>query len=296
MNNLLKILLLVAMIWGLASCNKGDEVLKGDPDTEMPGDSTKVPEEPQTPVNPYNSQVETTKPTAQNVNVNVNSNIGGYRASIPSLYDKTDKKYPLLIFIHGIGELGNGTTDLMKVAYFGTSGLVTNKTFPANFKVNGENFSFIVISPQFKAWPSADDMNALLSHLQKKYRIDPKRVYVSGASMGGGVTWQFAGKFANKLAAIVPICGAATLSEAEAKLIANNKVAVWAFHNKDDGTVGVSNTTTSISRIKKYNPTVSVAETLWETGGHDAWTKATSLAYKESNKNIYEWMLSHKRP
>ncbi len=289
MNNLLKILLISALVWGLASCNK--EVVPEEPQEEE-----KTPTPTPTPTNPFNSQVETAKPTAVDIIETVNSNIGGFRASIPVLYSKTDKAYPLIIFIHGIGELGNGTTELSRVANIGISSLVTKKTLPASFKVNNENFSFIVVSPQFKKWPSADDVNALLVHVSKKYRIDPKRVYVSGCSMGGGVTWEFAAKYPAKVAAIVPICGAGSLNDAQAKALANNKVAVWAFHNKDDGTVTVNNTINNINKINSNKPTQSIIQTLWDTGGHDAWTKATGLTYKENNMNIYEWMLKQKRP
>jgi hypothetical protein len=31
--------------------------------------------------------------------------------------------------------------------------------------------------------------------------------------------------------------------------------------------------------------------TLWPTGGHDAWTKATDPTYKENGLNMYEWLL-----
>lgn len=295
MNNLLKLLLISALVWGLASCSKVTDLIEEQPEEVLkPTPSDPVVETP--PVNEFNSKVETTIPNAIDVIEDVNSNIGGFRARIPALYSKTDKKYPLIIFIHGIGELGNGSSELSRVAYFGISGLVSRKELPANFKVNGENFSFIVISPQFKKWPSADDVNALLEHLKKKYRIDEKRVYISGASMGGGATWDFAAKYADKIAAIVPICGAATINDNGAKNIANNKVAVWAFHNRDDGTVSVNNTINNINKIKSFSPTKEVKQTLWDTGGHDSWTRSTSLAFKEDNKNIYEWLLTHKRP
>lgn len=293
MNNLLKILLVSAFVWGLASCNKDVETIIDEKiEEKLPA----VPKPDPKPTNPYNAQIETTIPNAIDVIETVNSNIGGFRARIPALYEKTDKKYPLIIFIHGIGELGNGSSELSKVANFGISSLVTKKQLPANFKVNGENFSFIVVSPQFKAWPSADDVNALLNHLMKKYRIDEKRVYISGASMGGGVTWEFAGKYANRIAAIVPICGAASLNDSKAKLIADNKVAVWAFHNNDDGTVTVNNTLNNIKKIQSYKPSQQVKQTIWATGGHDSWTKSTSLTYKEDDMNIYHWMLTKKRP
>ncbi len=51
----------------------------------------------------------------------------------------------------------------------------------------------------------------------KKYRIDTTRIYVSGLSMGGGVTWEYAAAYASRVAAIVPICGASTPNDTKAK-------------------------------------------------------------------------------
>jgi hypothetical protein len=33
--------------------------------------------------------------------------------------------------------------------------------------------------------------------------------------------------------------------------------------------------------------------TIWPTGKHDAWTKASDPNYKENNMNMYEWMLQY---
>ena len=119
-----------------------------------------------------NNIIETKAPVQKPISYNVNSNIGGYQEALPALYDSTTKKYPLLIFIHGIGELGNGVSDLWMAGNIGTPGLIKQAKFPANFSSKGKNFSFIVVSPQFKTWPSSDDINALIDYAISKYRID----------------------------------------------------------------------------------------------------------------------------
>jgi hypothetical protein len=35
--------------------------------------------------------------------------------------------------------------------------------------------------------------------------------------------------------------------------------------------------------------------TIFQAGGHDAWTTATDPDYRERGKNIYEWMLASTR-
>jgi predicted peptidase len=93
------------------------------------------------------SQVQTLKA----VQANITNNIAGYYESLPvDYYSNPTKKYPLLIFFHGSGELGNGTTDISKLASTGLPKLIKDGGFPTSFNVGGENFSFIVISPQMK--------------------------------------------------------------------------------------------------------------------------------------------------
>jgi len=242
-----------------------------------------------------NNIIETKAPVQKPISYNVNSNIGGYQEALPALYDSTTKKYPLLIFIHGIGELGNGVSDLWMAANIGTPGLIKQGKFPASFSSKGKNFSFIVVTPQFKTWPSSDDVNALIDHAISKYRIDANRIYVSGLSMGGGVTWEYAVAYNNRIAAIAPICGASGPNDPKAQKIAQGDVAVWAFHNQDDDVVTVNNSIGYVNKINAFSPPVAARITLWPTGGHDAWTKATDPNYRENGLNMYEWMLQYSR-
>lgn len=290
----------VALVVILSSCQKDPEKTfpstPSTPATPPPGTPPPSSPTPPPPSDPDpNDVVETASPVQKAINVNVNNNIGGYMEALPARYSLTTKKYPLLIFLHGVGELGNGTTDLSKVTNNAVANLIKNKKFPPNFVVGGKNYSFIVLTPQFKNWPSANDVNDLINHAITQYRVDASRIYVSGLSMGGGVTWDFGVAYGNKIAAMVPICGATGPSSEKAGKIVGYKLPVWAFHNQDDNVVTVNNTTGFITFINALNPTVKPKMTLWASGGHDAWTKATDPNYKEDNKNIYEWMLQYSR-
>jgi predicted peptidase len=278
--------LLFALSISIVACKK--EVATNN---DQPGNN---PPPPPTE-NPANNVVETKPAIQKGQQTSVNGNIGGYMEALPARYDSTTKKYPLLVFIHGIGELGNGTTQLSNAVGVGTGAVIKNGQFPANFSVGGKNYSFIVITPQFKAWPSAKDVNDMIDYAIKKYRIDTTRMYVSGLSMGGGVTWEYAVSYGKRVAAIAPICGASGPNDSKAQKIAQSGVAVWAFHNKDDGTVTFSNSEGYVNKINSFNPPIKAKLTAWATGGHDAWSKATSPGYKENNMNMYEWMLQYSR-
>ena len=114
--------------------------------------------------------------------------------------------------------------------------------------------------------------------------------------MGGGAAWEYAGSaYGNRLAAIVPICGASWADSAVAKKIAQNDVPAWAFQNEHDQAVTVNSTRRYVRLINAENPLYPVKVTYWPTGGHDAWTKSSDPEYREEGKNIYEWMLQFTR-
>lgn len=227
----------------------------------------------------------------------IGKNVGGYYEALPVSYDSSDKKYPLLLFLHGGGELGDGSPDSLPLILKNSlTKRLFNKSFPIRFTVDGKDFSFIIISPQFRIWPKVEDVHDIMQYVISNYRVDLTRVYLSGLSMGGGVTWEYAGsKYGKSLAAIVPICGASWADSAVARTIASNEVPAWAFHNIDDAAVTVNSTKRYARLVNEENPPVPVRVTLWPTGGHDAWTKASDPEYREDYKNMYEWMLQYVR-
>jgi predicted peptidase len=273
---------LIFLSVSVIACKKDNDQNK-DNDPDQPKEETPV-------------DIPETKPAVQTaVSINVNSNCGGFYKAIPERYDSSNKRYPLLLFLHGVGELGNGTTELTKIANTPVASKIRNKTFPIKFTVKGQDFSFIVISPQFKKWPSPADVEAVVSYAKQNLRIDTTRIYVMGMSMGGGATWEYGAAYAAKVAAIVPICGASSPDLGRSKKIAAANLPVWAFHNTDDPTVNVSNTNNYVANINAQSPAIPAIKTISPTGGHDAWSKATNPSYKENNMNTYEWMLQYKR-
>ncbi|HEY6915489.1 MAG TPA: alpha/beta fold hydrolase, partial [Paludibacter sp.] len=183
------------------------------------------------------SQVLTPRPTS------ISGTCGGYYEYLPQGYStNTSQNFPLIVAVHGIGEIGNGTTDLGNLLNCWTAipRLIANGGFPVSVSVGGQSFSFIVIAPQFNQWPYASDVNAVVDYAVSHYRVDQSRIYVTGLSMGGGSVWDFAGNYPTKAAAVVPVCGAASSDPTRAQAIANAKLPVWATHNQNDPTVSVS--------------------------------------------------------
>lgn len=237
--------------------------------------------------------IETLPPVQVAVQYDITANCAGFYRALPARYDSTSKRYPLLVFLHGAGEMGNGTTDLPKVLKNAVPSLISKKKFPPSFTSGDKHFSFIVLSPQVKNWTTPEDVRAMIQYAIAKLRVDTTRIYVTGLSLGGNTTWSFAAKYGDMVTAVVPICASNTATATNTKAIASRNIPVWAFHNEDDPAAPVQRTKDFVNMINSYNPTPRARITLWPTGGHDAWTKATNPSYRENKMNIYEWMLQY---
>jgi len=244
------------------------------------------------------------------------------------------EKYPLLIFAHGAGEASqndSATADAVEYARLTVNGppLLIKQNNPMCFTVNGQNSCFIVISPQspkVDGWWSVNRIRAILDYAKTNLRVDTSRIYMTGLSMGGGITWAFARShssnpvryYAAELAAIAPIAGADEASQ-EACNISQEALPVWAFHGTADGNVSIARSREFVSAINGLATTVAVTPpkqvqctanpytallTEYPGVGHNVW----SHAYNPANRfnpataqqdvagvNIYEWLLSHKR-
>ena len=241
--------------------------------------------------NSFDTVTETALPIHTPRQVQINSDCAGYYETLPALYSKTTKRYPLIIFIHGIGELGTG---LSRLNCCGLPYHASHGTFPASF--NG--VSFVVVSPQFINRPSAAQVQSVVDFAKAKYRIDPNRVYVTGLSMGGGSTMDWAMVYGEKAAAIFPACPGTSPTDSRAQQIASKNLPIWWNYGTADDLVPPSQGTTWQNLIDKYNPTYAPLTklTIWQGLTHNqTWAKAFNPLTKVDGKNAYEWLLQYKR-
>lgn len=241
--------------------------------------------------------------------VSMIDNSRGYWEYLPQNYSSESETYPLLVFLHGFGELGDGGVDqLSKVLANGTPKTIKDGNFPVSFKINNETFKFIVISPQFLSWPSTPDVQGVIDYAVKNYRVNSSRIYLTGLSMGGGAVWDYAGataENANRIAAIVPVCGVSGPIDERVSVFTNEAMPIWATHNLGDDVVPSSNTIVYIDKIAALNLQLNPSshlnkdpiakKTIFPVDGHDAWSTTYNLNFKENGKNIYEWMLQYSR-
>ena len=199
-----------------------------------------------------------------------------YLLYLPTDYDKSDKPFPLILFLHGAGESGS---DLANVKKHG----------PPKLIAGGKAFPFIVVSPQSPGggW-NAEGLNGLLDEIMAKYRVDKDRVYLTGLSMGGGGAWTLAAAHPEKFAAIAPICGAFRSPDGGKATAAKIKgIPAWVFHGAKDSTVPIARSEEMVKALKEAGADVKF--TIYPEANHDSWTETYD------NPELYTWLLAHKK-
>lgn len=223
----------------------------------------------------------------------------GFYQYTPTDYDPNLKGgYPVIIFLHGIGERGNGTTDLPTVLNNGTPQKIRDG-HPMRFFWNGKWETFLVLMPQLAnkyGWWENFYVDEMMNYATKNLNIDQNRIYLAGLSLGGGGVWYYAAASqtnAQKFAALGVSCG--TCQSVDFCNLAKANLPVWAFHAQDDGTVGVGCTTSQMAQLNNCKPAVPPYVTIWPTGQHWIWGRVFDTDYQADNPNIYEWFLGQNK-
>lgn len=203
---------------------------------------------------------------------------GTYYLTLPGDYDKHQKRWPLILFLHG----GGGHIE-------GAGAIAPHRIAGAL-----EDFPFIVVTPlcpRKDGWSSDFQkgvLNTLLDDVIANYRIDESRIYLTGVSMGGYGTWSLALEYPDRFAAIAPICGGGRTSEA-ARI---KHLPIRVFHCIKDYKVPISRSEAMVKALAQCGADVQL--TKYPLGGfegnpHDAWSRTYS------NPEFYEWLLGNRR-
>lgn len=109
----------------------------------------------------------------------------GYWEFLPSAYhENPDAKFPVVIFLHGLGEGGNGDSDLDEVLINGPPKILNSSSDPLHNLF--ENEGVIVLSPQVpnNTWWNDGFIRAYVDFVSQYYRCDERRMYLTGLSSG----------------------------------------------------------------------------------------------------------------
>ncbi|QDU30003.1 Prolyl oligopeptidase family protein [Anatilimnocola aggregata] len=214
-----------------------------------------------------------------------------YRLLKPKDYDP-NKKYPLVLFMHGAGERGD---DNKRQLVHGMNDFASDEVMA--------KYPAFVVAPQCpngKKWVEVDWGAAkhtapekpsislqltfeTLDAIAKEFSIDDKRIYVTGLSMGGYGTWDSIERKPDYFAAAAPICGGGDVEQAK-KL---TKLPIWAFHGDKDTAVKPERSRDMIAAIKAAGGEPKYTE--YPGVGHNSWT----ATYR--NPEFYAWLFAQKK-
>jgi predicted peptidase len=222
----------------------------------------------------------------------VSGNILLYRLLKPKMLLE-QHTYPLVLFLHGLGERGNNNKAQLK---WGVKNFATDE--------NIEKYPCFVAAPQCPMndlWAALQNLSPpynmaekpaeamrmaleLVGALQKEYpQIDPKRIYVTGLSMGGFGTWDAVQRQPDLFAAAVPVCGGGDVSKAE-RIV---HIPIWAFHGAEDRLVIPKWSRDMIKAIQEAGGNPKYTE--YPGIGHQSWIKAYS------DPELFIWLFSQKK-
>ena len=203
-----------------------------------------------------------------------------------------NKKYPLVVFLHGAGERG---TDNSAQLVHGMNDFARSE--------NRAKYPCFVIAPQCpqeRRWVEVDwgaaqhrmpekpsipltATIALLDSLQQELPVDVDRLYVTGLSMGGYGAWDLAQRFPSRFAAIAPICGGG--DELQAPRL--KSLPIWAFHGDQDTAVKPERSRNMIAAIKSAGGQPKYTE--YPGVGHNSWSQTYA------DPLFFEWLFAQQR-
>jgi len=243
--------------------------------------------------------------TQKAVTLGTNGTPFGYYVYTPAGYSSNTQKYPVVIFLHGKSERGDGKTTLSRVLNNGIPKLINNGTWKTTYPM-------IVISPQFHLtvgnsnnWGGGDPnyLKNFIKYIITKYRINPSRIYLTGLSHGGNGVWDYLSLVDDSTSYIAAAAPVASYGARKGYKM-HDETPIWAFCGESD----VTNFATSKAFVTNYNAQVPAplhkAKISGFIGvGHDCWTRtynSTGIGtadplYDAFNQKLTDWMCKYKR-
>ena len=228
----------------------------------------------------------------------VNGHTYKYRVWLPPHFTKL-RRWPVILFLHGSGERGS---DNLRQLALGLGPSLEH--YRSRYKA-------IVVLPQCRfgeEWYGEEEQQALAALEQsiREFRGDPKRVYLTGVSMGGAGVWYMA-RHRKKFAAIVPVCGEVVRQRDDpfptdpppdiARIVgapdpyatlaaAIGKQPVWAWHGAEDDVVPVTESRRMVAALQRAGGIVRYSEV--KGLGHDG----GDTAY--ANPDLTKWLFAQR--
>lgn len=264
---------------------------------------------------------QSTRTLTAHANTPIDQYINGFYISLPANYNNSGKNYPLLVFLHGQGEVGDGSAASLPAVLRNGPPMQINQQvnnnidahFPDPVVVGSKSFEFVVIAPQLITQPDQNGpeqqmVDDIINYAIANYRIDASKISLTGLSMGGGIAIEYPGQSADlygkRLSSLLAIAIASYDASDRVAQIAQANLPVWLTVNQGD-TDPYTNTTGYIQQLTALGATPTPLLTVFPVSGHGGWVDTYGAPNdangahpgitNSSGLNVYQWMAQYKR-
>ena len=259
------LLLAAALLLGLAACGRSAQTADASPaeDQQTPAAEAQTPAVPNTPSSLEKKELVTGQLTLH------------YWLYTPK--NATDAM-PLFIYLHGAYARGDDLDALLE-----TEGL---PKCLSDGKL-GDVPAYILI-PQLSLdhynWMDIEDsLKTLIDTTESACKIDKSRVSLSGHSIGGIGTWDFAVDCPGMFARIAPLSGSVTTDAATLSALKN--VSVWAFVGSADTNIPPDSSEALVQALKAQGSDARI--TVLDGAAH---RDVPVLAFGDTTDGLMAWL------
>jgi predicted peptidase len=202
------------------------------------------------------------------------------------------QKYPLVIALHGSGE--RGSDNERQLTWFAP--ILGQDTFRMQYP------SYVIVPqcPKNKRWAEVDwSLRAhilptapsapmrllfeLIDEMIKTYPIDPRRVYITGLSMGGFGTFDALARKPALFSAGMPVCGGADTATAHTV----RHIPLWIFHGALDKVVIPERSRDMVLALRRAGALPQYTE--YPDVEHGSWKPTYA------NPDVWRWLFAQRR-
>jgi len=201
-----------------------------------------------------------------------------YAVYEPRDFARPEAGWPVVLSLHGTDEAGSDNIAQTEVG-IGPAVLAHPERFPS-----------IILAPQIPKgaeWTESRYGNLAilaLRDVQSKFKVDSRRIYLTGYGRGGFGAFKIAADNPTLFAAVMPICGGGKPEMAEAL----QTLPIWIFHGLLDLSVSVEESRTMVAALERArNPHVLYSE--YDYDFHSIWDQTYG------NPTVIMWLFDQLR-